>query len=202
MSTDYEPNGILGTRRKTITAFTILRILGDSHRWKAPLDYTEVYNEQGRLKWKTFNKNLVLEDYIFKNSQQYLFTAGTWQPQNLKPCPSCFTFPELFSSPSSPPPHSSTSELWDFADVLPFAWNVLYLLVNLKIPTHLFIISSPRLGPSVTSLSKCRWALWATLALCAESRLKMATWQHVWISSLYQSPEFRNHAFPSLYPNA
>lgn len=76
-----------------------------------------------------------------------------------------------------------------------------YLLIW-KIPTHLFIISSPCLGPSLTSSNECRWVLWASLALCAESRFKIALWQHVWISCLNQSPELRKHAFPSLYPNA
>lgn len=99
-----------------------------------------------------------------------------------------FSWTQIFSL--LPSLHSSTSELWNFVDVLPFAWNVLYLLVNLKISTHIFIISFPNLGPSLTWLIKCRWALWATLALCAESRLKMASWQHVWISSLHQSLKF------------
>lgn len=37
MSTDYEPNGIRGTRRKTITAFMVLRIFGTVIGEKLPL---------------------------------------------------------------------------------------------------------------------------------------------------------------------
>ena len=66
MSTDYDPCGRVGTRGETAFDLTILSLRDTVRGGKLPPGYTEVNNAPGRGELKICNRNMISEDYVFK----------------------------------------------------------------------------------------------------------------------------------------
>lgn len=119
---------------------------------KLPLDYTEVFNSQHRLKLKICDRNMSLRDIFFKNplskrnfNYSCDFEASRLETLPILPPPFTFSFCSLNPCHLSVPlpilhpgiPLCSVPLL-----MFPFAWDASFPLHIWPTQTHLFSLSS------------------------------------------------------------